>query len=98
LASVPRRVAEVSGVSEDQVWAAGRHRQRVEVRSLSCYWAVGELGIGMVEMAWQLNLSAPWDSKSVTRGASPTKASRYCLIWTKKVNYEVNKLGTSHFL
>lgn len=68
LEQVVRRVAELLGVSATDVWAPGKQRQRVQARSLMCYWAVRELGYSMTVVARKLGISAAAVSQSVARG------------------------------
>jgi putative transposase len=74
------RAAQVMGVKESDVWAKGRYRQAVEVRSLFCYWAVRELGTTMSSLARRLGISIPAVSKSVRRGEKLAKAKGYSLV------------------
>jgi putative transposase len=68
LDGVAARVAELMGVKPEEVWAAGKYRRIVEVRSVVCYWAVRELGVPMSSLAKKLGLSVSSVSDSVTRG------------------------------
>jgi putative transposase len=74
------RAAEVLGVKKEEVWARGRYRKVVEVRSLFCYWAVRELGTTMSSLAVQLGISVPAVSKSVKRGGELAGARGYSLV------------------
>lgn len=77
---VAARVAEVLGVRQKDVWAAGRHRETVRARSLLCYWAVRELGVTMTSLSRLLNISVQAIGKSVIRGEKTAKAEKYSLI------------------
>jgi len=68
LEQVVRRVTELLGVSAADVWAPGKLRQRVQARSLMCYWAVRELGYSMTAVARKVGISAAAVSQSVARG------------------------------
>ena len=74
------RVAEVLGVEQEVVWAFGRRRDIVQARSLLCYWAVRELGVTMISLGRQLDLSVTAIGKAVTRGEKLAKANKYLLI------------------
>ena len=76
---VAARVAEVLGVRQKDVWAAGRHRETVRARSLLCYWAVRELGVTMTSLSRLLNISVQAIGKSVIRGEKLSKAEKYSL-------------------
>jgi len=78
--SVADRVAEVLGIKQEDVWAAGRHRETVHARSLLCYWAVRKLGVTMISLSPLLNISVQAIGKSVIRGEKLAKAKRYSLI------------------
>ncbi len=43
------RVAALYGMDTGDFMTKGRRRQQVETRSLLCYWAVVELGMGITE-------------------------------------------------
>jgi len=77
---VASRVAEVLGVGQEKVWAAGRQREIVQARSLLCYWAVRELGVTMISLSRRLDLSVTAISKAVIRGERLAKANKYSLI------------------
>ena len=73
------RVAEVLGIDQEKVWAAGRHREIVQARSLFCYWAVRELGLTMISLSRRLDQSVTAVGKSVIRGEKLAKANKYLL-------------------
>jgi chromosomal replication initiation ATPase DnaA len=80
LSSVADRVAEVLGVEQDKIWAAGRHREIVQARSLLCYWAVRELGVTMVSLAVRLDQSVTAVAKAVIRGEKLAKENDYLFL------------------
>ncbi|MDQ1331443.1 MAG: REP-associated tyrosine transposase [Thermodesulfobacteriota bacterium] len=80
LNDVAIRVAGVLGVDEEKVWAAGKHREIVQARSLLCYWAVKELGVTMVSLARRLEQSVAAVAKSVIRGEKLATEYNYSLI------------------
>ena len=51
LAKVANKVADLYGMDAGEIMTKGRRTQQVEARSLLCYWAVGELGMGLTELA-----------------------------------------------
>ncbi len=53
---------------------------RVKAKSLLCYWAVRDLGIGMAQIARRLNLSLAGVSQSVKRGERIVQENDYKLI------------------
>ncbi|MBW1695231.1 MAG: transposase [Deltaproteobacteria bacterium] len=80
LSKVASRVAEVMGIEQQTVWAAGRHRDAVQARSLLCYWAVRELGIPMISLSRRLDLSVTAIAKAVIRGEKLANVKKYSLI------------------
>ena len=52
-------VCDLMQVEPAELWAPGKEHKRVAARSLLCYWAVRDLGIGMAQIARRLNLSLP---------------------------------------
>jgi REP element-mobilizing transposase RayT len=77
---VAARVAEVLGVKQEDVWAAGRYQKIVQARSLLCYWSVRELGVTMTSLSRLLNISIQAIAKSVIRGEKIAKDSKFSLI------------------
>ena len=79
LTDIAVRVADVLGIDEENVWAAGRRREIVHARSLLCYWAVRELGITMISLSRRLDQSVTAVGKAVIRGEKLAKANKYSL-------------------
>jgi putative transposase len=82
LKTVASRVADVLGVKPEEVWAKGKYRRIVEVRSLFCYWAVRELVISMSSLERKLGISIPSVSDSVTRGQRIAEKNNFRLVET----------------
>ena len=80
LTDVAVRVAGVLGVDQEKIWAAGKHREIVQARSLLCYWAVRELGITMVSLSRQLDQSVTAVGKAVIRGEKLARENNYLLL------------------
>jgi hypothetical protein len=51
------RVCNLMQVEPAELWAPDKGRKRVAARSLLCYWAGRNLGIGMAQTVRRLNLS-----------------------------------------
>ncbi len=68
LEKVAARVCALMGITETELWAAGKERRRVRARSLLCYWASRELGIRQAELSRKLNISASAVTFAVLRG------------------------------
>ena len=73
------RVAELLGMSGDEVIEPGKARQKVEVRSLICYWTTTELGISQTRLAQRLPLNQPAISNAVKRGADLVRQRQYTI-------------------
>ena len=79
LTDIAVRVADVLGIEEENVWAAGRRREIVHARSLLCYWAVRELGITVISLSRRLDQSVTAVGKAVICGEKLAKANKYSL-------------------
>ena len=81
LEGVAKRVAELLGVSPEEVLEPGRVRGKVRVRarSLVCYWATSELGVRQGQLAESLRLTQPAISIAVRRGAEIIREHKYTL-------------------
>jgi putative transposase len=80
VADVAERVAQVLGITTEQVWLPGKFRQQVIARSLLCFWAVHELGESMTTLGKRLGISTAAVSKSVLRGAQIADDSAFKFI------------------
>jgi putative transposase len=56
---IAKRVAEICGVEEKEVFSEGRQQKKVKARSLLCHWAVRDAGISLRTLAKRLRISAP---------------------------------------
>jgi REP element-mobilizing transposase RayT len=77
---IGKRVSEIFEMPPQELWLPGKHRKRVQARSLLCYWACRKLGISMTEMARKMNASAMAVSYSVRRGEKIERESGHSLI------------------
>lgn len=68
LTALTNLVAEILEVDPAQVRSAGKQPERVQARSLFCYWAVRELGYSATMLGRTLGLSQPAVSQAVLRG------------------------------
>ena len=80
LDQVAARVAQVLDMPVVEIWQPGKHQQLVRARSLTCFWAVRQLGLSMTLMARRLNISNAAVSKSVERGAQIAAKEGYELL------------------
>lgn len=62
------RVGEIFQMQPKEILAGGKRPQRVQARSLLCYWAVRELGLSATSIAGLLGISQPTVSRAVQRG------------------------------
>jgi hypothetical protein len=74
------RVAEVMGLSAEQVTAFGKSPQTVQARSLLCFWAHRKLGMSTTEIAGKLKICQPAVSRSSRRGEKIVKEKQIELI------------------
>ena len=74
------RVAEVFDIKADQILIASKQPQRVNSRSLVCYWAVKELKMKTVAVAKLLGITQSAVSKAVQRGEKLAFENKFKLI------------------
>jgi hypothetical protein len=76
---VVSRAGELIGLNVEEVIKPGKQPQRVQARSLVCYWAVIELGLVGTSVAKMLGMSQPAVSKAVQRGGRLAADKGYTL-------------------
>jgi hypothetical protein len=79
LGKIAERVAEIYGVKIREVLARGRQKQRVNARSLFCFWAVRELGTSLTALARQLGMSPAGVGYAAQRGEAIAHENNYQL-------------------
>jgi putative transposase len=79
LEQVGKRVAELVGISPEEVMEPGRVRGHLgkKARDLLCYWATAELGVKQSQLAETLGLTQPAISVAVKRGAELIREHHY---------------------
>jgi putative transposase len=77
---VKERVAEIMGITPEEVTACDKAPQTVRARSLLCFWAHRKLGMSTTEIAGILNMSQPAISRSSRRGEKIAGKNRFDLI------------------
>ena len=82
---VVSRVGELIGMDVEEVIKPGKQPQRVQARSLVCYWAVIELGLVGASVAKMLGMSQPAVSKTVQRGGKLAADKDYTLTEKRKL-------------
>lgn len=80
LERIAERVAEIYGMEKHEVFSKGRQQRKVKARSLLAYWAVGELGMSLSDLARELEMSVPGVGFAVQRGESIVGNNKYELI------------------
>jgi REP element-mobilizing transposase RayT len=80
LEKVVERVAEIYGVRIGEIFGRGRQQQRVDARSLFCFWAVRELGKSLTSLAARLEMSPAGVGYAVQRGEAIALENGYLLI------------------
>jgi len=77
---IAKRVAELSGMEEHEVFSKGRQHRKVKARSLLCFWAVRELGMSLTDLARDLEMSTPGVEFAVERGEAIAHDNKYQLM------------------
>ena len=80
LDAVIRRICETLNIEKQDFLAPGKDRNRVQARSLFCYWAARELGISQAELSSQLKISPAAVTQSVKRGELLVRKIGYSLL------------------
>jgi len=80
LKKVAGRVADLYHMDAGEIMSKGRRRERVEARSLLCYWAVSELGMGITDVARVLGMTPSAVGYAVGRGKSTAEEKGYSLL------------------
>jgi len=80
LGRIAGRVAEITGIREEEIFSRGRQKGKVRARSILCYWAVREAGISIRSLSRQLGISGPGVGYAVERGAAIVRENHYVLI------------------
>ena len=77
---VAQRVADIYGIKIGEIFGRGRQQQRVEARSLFCFWAVCELGNSLASLAMRLEMSPAGIGYAVQRGEAIANENVYRLL------------------
>jgi len=72
-----QRVAEIMGMSSEDIIESGKDRKRTRASSLLCYWATDQLGISQTRLSWILNLPQPAFSQAVSKGRGMVRSQSY---------------------
>ena len=82
--SVLRRVGGIFGLKAEEVLSPGKQPQRVEARSVACFWAVRVLGMTTVEVSRRLGITQSAVTKAVYRGEKLAKDKGFQMISAAK--------------
>jgi hypothetical protein len=77
---IASEVSDLMQLKPSETWAPGKEGERIEARSLLCYWAVRDLGINMAKLARRLRLSLSGVSLSARRGERIAQQNDYKLM------------------
>jgi hypothetical protein len=77
---IAKRVAEIYGMEQHEVFSKGRQQRRVKAKSLLCFWAVREIGMLLRELAGRLEMRAPGVGFAVERGEAIAQRNGHTLI------------------
>ncbi len=77
---IVERAAELTGLKPADLLTAGRSRRIAAARSMVCFWAVREVGLGQEELSNALRISQPAISMAVSRGEKIVKDNAFLLI------------------
>jgi chromosomal replication initiation ATPase DnaA len=80
LEKIAERVAKIYGIEAGEVLAKGRQPQRVNARSLLCFWAVREMGNSLSSVAIRLRMSPAGVGYAAQRGEAIALENGYQLI------------------
>jgi len=79
LESLIQRVAELTGLTGDEILDGVRDKKRIDARSILVHWATDQLGITQTKLAEKLNLTQSAISHAVRRGRILVKNNQYSL-------------------
>jgi len=74
------KVAKIYNMDPDEFFSKGKQQRKVKARSLSCFWAVKELGMSLRELARRLEMSPPAVGYAVERRETIAREDEYRLI------------------
>ena len=77
---VVKKVAAIVGMHPDEILSKGKQPRKVKTRSLLCYWAVGELGMSLTDVARRLGMTLSGVGYAVQRGEAIARQNNYRLM------------------
>jgi len=76
LKTVEERVCAIYGVDRDEIYSRSRVQSIADARGLFCYWAVGELGYQLTDIARRFSMTGPGVGYAVRRGRKLAEDNR----------------------
>jgi putative transposase len=80
LSVVEKRVLKLCGLSRDDLYSRGRHKNRAAAKGLLCFFAVRELGMSQTQLSELLGMTQPGVAVAVLRGERLVREKGYVLI------------------
>ena len=80
LADLADKVASLYRIDPAYIFSRNRRKDRVEARSLLCYWANRELGMSLTDLARSFGMTPTGVGYAVVRGERIAKESNYKLV------------------
>ena len=77
---IEKKVCQIFSIEPDEIYSKNRQKIRAEARGLYCYWAVGELGYSLADLARLLGMTGQGVGYAVRRGERIAKTHNYRLI------------------
>jgi putative transposase len=74
------KVLELFGLSRDDLYSRGRHKNRAGAKALLSFWAVRERGVSQTQLAELLGMTQPGVAVAVARGERLIKKKGYVLL------------------
>ena len=70
----------IRGIEPNEIYSKNRQKIRAEARGLCCYWAVGELGYSLADLAGLFGMTGQGVGYAVRRGEQISKKNNRRLI------------------
>ena len=77
---IEKKVCQIFGIEPDEIYSKNRQKIRAEARGLYCYWAVGELGYSLADLARLFGMTGQGVGYAVRRGERIAKTNNYRLV------------------
>ena len=77
---IEKKVCRIFSIEPDELYSKSRQKIRAKARGLFCYWAVGELGFSLAELAKIFGMTGQGVGYAVRRGDQIAKTNNFKLI------------------